>query len=101
MSNIDANLLSELHIAGTQREPVGEGVRRWLWLAIGSVWGVALLAGAGWWFLVAQPFTVRTVAAMAPGVGSSGGAVLQATGYVTARRQATVSHRSAARSPRS
>ena len=91
MSNIDANLLSQLHIAGAEREPVNGGRQRWLWLVIGSVVVVVLLVGAGGWFLLARPIAVRTVAAVAPGVGGSGGAVLQATGYVTARRQATVS----------
>ncbi|HEX6706176.1 MAG TPA: efflux RND transporter periplasmic adaptor subunit [Albitalea sp.] len=51
---------------------------------------VLLLAGGAWWF-IARPVVVQTAAATATGGTASGGAVLQATGYVTARRQATVS----------
>lgn len=55
---------------------------------------VAALGGAGiWWWLTSGPvLAVSRVAAMAPGANAdSATAVLQATGYVTARRQATVS----------
>jgi len=53
---------------------------------------VLALAGAGgwWWFGQAQVATVRT-ATVQEGGGSGGpGAVLNATGYVTARRKATL-----------
>lgn len=55
---------------------------------------VAALGGSGiWWWLASGPvLVVSPVAAMAPGANAdSATAVLQATGYVTARRQATVS----------
>ena len=70
---------------------VGSGVPRWLWPALAVLVGIALLAGASWWFLGARPLAVQTAAAVAPGAGGSANAVLQATGYITARRQATVS----------
>jgi RND family efflux transporter MFP subunit len=51
------------------------------------------LAGAGWWWLSgAKAIEVDIATAAVPSTGNSGPlAVLQATGYVTARRQATVS----------
>ena len=90
MSNIDSKLLSELHIDGQQRESEGRRGQRWLWPALAAVLVVLLLAGAGWWFLGARPIAVQTATASAPGAGGTA-AVLQATGYITARRQATVS----------
>jgi RND family efflux transporter MFP subunit len=81
-----------LRIAHDQREDDGAAApRRWPWVAAGSVVVVALLAGAGWWFFAGQPVAVKTANAAAPGPGGGAGALLQATGYVTARRQATVS----------
>ena len=91
MSKIDANLLNELRIEGQHREHDGGGAPRWLWPAVGSALVIVLLAAAGWWFLTARPVAVQTAAAVAPGAGGAAGALLQATGYVTARRQATVS----------
>ena len=91
MSKIDANLLNELRIEGQHREHDGGGAPRWLWPAVGGVLVIVLLGAAGWWFLTARPVAVQTAAALAPGAGGAAGALLQATGYVTARRQATVS----------
>lgn len=49
-------------------------------------------AGAGWWFMSNKPLIVETVTAIAPtSEAATASAILQATGYVTARRQATVS----------
>ena len=91
MSNIDANLLNELRIGGEQREEDG-GPPRWLWPAVAAVLVLALLAGAGWWFFFGdRPIAVQTAAATAPGAAGAAGAILQATGYITARRTATVS----------
>ena len=57
--------------------------------------GVALLALVGGllWFALARaaPPTVRAASARAAGQAAEGGSVLDASGYVTARRQATVS----------
>jgi RND family efflux transporter MFP subunit len=92
LSDNNATLLNALRIDGQQRESEGSGVPPWLWPALGALVVALLLAGAAWWFLGARPTVVQTATAIAPGAGSSsGGAVLQATGYITARRQATVS----------
>jgi len=89
---IDANLLNELRIEGKERDDEGGGAPRWLWPVLGGVVVLALLAGAAWWFLVGRPLVVQVASATAPGgAGAAGGVVLQATGYVTARRAATVS----------
>jgi len=90
-TDIDTNLLNELRIEGRHREDEGGGPPRWLWWALAAVLAAALLAGAGWWFLGARAIPVQTATAVAPGAGGSAAAVLQATGYITARRQATVS----------
>ena len=54
---------------------------------------VAVAGGAGWWLLRAQPIEVELVTATAApaGGGSQAAAVLNASGYVVARREATVS----------
>ena len=88
---IDANLLNELRIQRTERDDHG-GPPRWLWIALAIVVVVALLAAGGWWFWTSRPVAVQTATATAPAGGAtSAGAVLQATGYVTPRRRATVS----------
>src|SRR5207249_12231429 len=53
----------------------------------------ALLALAGGWLWLAGPAppAVRTAVARRAGEGPTAGSVLDASGYVTARRQATVS----------
>jgi RND family efflux transporter MFP subunit len=91
LSEFDASLLNELRIEGQQREQAGRGTPRWLWVVLGAVVLLVLLAGAGWWFLGGQPMAVQTATAAPPNAGGAAGAILQATGYVTARRQATVS----------
>jgi RND family efflux transporter MFP subunit len=88
----NANLLSELRIEGRQRDIDGDGGRRWLWPVVAGVLVVAVLGGgAAWWFLGARPLPVQVATATAPGAGGAAGAILQATGYITARRMATVS----------
>ena len=92
MSDIDSKLLNQLRIGGEHREDEGGGSRRGLWLALGGVLAVALFAAAAWWQFAPRTIAVQTAMAIAPGSGgAAAGAVLQATGYVTARRQATVS----------
>ncbi|MEP6505577.1 MAG: efflux RND transporter periplasmic adaptor subunit, partial [Betaproteobacteria bacterium] len=56
-----------------------------------AVLATALAAGGAWWLLAGRPTTVQVATATAPGSGATAGAVLQATGYVTPRRRATVS----------
>ena len=82
-----SDLLKELRI---DRDPRPRRSRA-RWLAVAAVALLALAAGA-WlvWARVAPP-TVRTVAARAAATAGGAGSVLDASGYVTARRQATVS----------
>lgn len=88
---IDTGLLKELRIDGAQREDRG-GVPTWAWGLIASAVVLALAGGAGWWFLAgSRPVAVQTATVRANGQAAAANAVLQATGYVTARRMATVS----------
>ena len=84
------DLLSELKISRQDREDHDDGVRRWPVFAGVAIVLVVLVAGGLWWWSGTRTVEVQTVTASAPSAGDSG-AVLQATGYVTARRQATVS----------
>lgn len=89
MSNSD--LLKELSIERHQREEHSGGSGHWPWI-VGAIVLVLLVAGfGGWWMLGHRAVTVHTATAVAAANDPGAGAVLQATGYVTARRQATVS----------
>lgn len=81
-------LLNQLRIDRNKVEPPS----RVPWI-VALVALVLLSAAAAWWWMSSQrSFEVSEVTAIAPSAGGSGAAtVLQATGYVTARRQATVS----------
>jgi RND family efflux transporter MFP subunit len=83
-----SDLLSELRIDPSARAPRGAS-RRWLLLAV----ALLLTAGGGIWFALAHTGrpTVRTAVARAASQGQAAVSVLDASGYVTARRQATVS----------
>ena len=90
MSNAD--LLKELRIDRSQREDhASHGPSRWPWIVGVIVAVLVILGGAGWMLLTDRPVSVQTAVAVSPANNSEAGAVLQATGYVTARRQATVS----------
>src|SRR6185369_5613754 len=65
------------------------GSRRWVWIAV-AVLLLLFAAGAFAWFRLPRPAEVRTAEAHQKS-GAAAGAVLNASGYVTARRQATVS----------
>jgi RND family efflux transporter MFP subunit len=82
-----SELLKELRIDRNGR-PARTGGRRLLVAAV----AVAVLAAAGWlaWARLGVP-TVRTVAARAAAPAGGAASVLDASGYVTARRAATVS----------
>ena len=84
------DLLNELKIERHHREDHDDGTRRWPLLVGLAVLLLVVLGGAWFWWSGARAVEVQTVTASAPSVGDSG-AVLQATGYVTARRQASVS----------
>ena len=83
-------LLGQLRIDRTADERTGIP-RRW-WLAI-AVTAVVLAVGAigARWFLGGPRVEVEAATAEPPAQGGGATAILQATGYVTARRQATVS----------
>jgi RND family efflux transporter MFP subunit len=92
----NADLLKELRIDRHQRDDHADGGGRWPWIAGTAVLVLLLvllllLAAAAWIFIGNRATPVRVAAAVAPSSDSESGAVLQATGYVTARRQATVS----------
>ncbi len=85
-------MLKELRIEGAQREDHDGGPPKWVWRLGAGVVVLALSGAAGWWFLAgSKAVPVQTATARANGQGPSADAVLQATGYVTARRMATVS----------
>ncbi|GGA09259.1 efflux RND transporter periplasmic adaptor subunit [Dyella caseinilytica] len=90
MSNTD--LLKELRIERHQREDHNSGGSgRWVWIIAAIVLAIVVLGVGGWWMSSHRAIAVHTATAVAAGSDPSAGAVLQATGYVTARRQATVS----------
>ncbi len=73
-----------------EREPVRPTSRRWVgWLALVLVLAAAG-GGAWWWFSRERPIEVEAVAVTQRQAGAQA-SVLNATGYVTARRRATVS----------
>ena len=86
--NSKADLLKELRI---ERQPEPPPSRRGLWIALAVV-AVILLAAAAWALLGGERgLEVRTATATAIGGGSGAASVLDASGYVVARRMATVS----------
>ena len=85
-----SDLLKELRIDSRQREDSG-GAARWPWIAGAIVLAIVLLGGGAWFFFGGKTFDVQAATAIVPAAGGGDAAVLQATGYVTARREATVS----------
>jgi RND family efflux transporter MFP subunit len=83
-------LLHQLRIDRGLREETAE-VRRWPWVVGGAL--LLVLIGAGLWLMKSGHTAVAVHSAMAQPMTSGGPStsVLDATGYVTARRQATVS----------
>ena len=72
---------------GEEPEPRGRGRA----FALGAA-ALVVVAGAAFWLLRAHPVPVRTATVEeSAGVAGGAAAVLNASGYVTARRQATVS----------
>ena len=85
----DRSALDALRIERKGEAEAARGPRRWRWVV-----GIAVLAAAavalGGWLARPNALPVR-VATVRDAGGATAGAVLNATGYVTARRQATVS----------
>ncbi len=91
MTVSQAELLKELRIAKEQRDDHGQGPGRWPWIVLAMLAVLALVGAGAWWAMGHRAIAVRTAVAVSPASDPGAGAVLQATGYVTARRQATVS----------
>ena len=85
----DADLLNALKIDRDQREDRDGARGAWPWIVAVAI--AVLLAVGAWLMLARRAIPVKTATAVSAAAGSDAGAVLQATGYVTARRQATVS----------
>jgi RND family efflux transporter MFP subunit len=91
------SLASQLKIdrdAPRRRRRRDEGGLPWLWIVLAAVL-VAAAVGGGAWFLIVRPdLTEVEIAAAKPawtGAAAQGGTLLDASGYVVARREATVS----------
>ncbi|HEX5305460.1 MAG TPA: efflux RND transporter periplasmic adaptor subunit [Dyella sp.] len=87
----NAELLKQLRIDRDQREDVDGSGHRGRWIVLGAGLVLLVLGAGGWWWTAHRAVTVQTAVAASPGKQGEAGAVLEATGYVTARRQATVS----------
>lgn len=79
--------LSALKIDPDQREPGGRGAA---WMVAGLV-AAAAVVGVAWWSMSDRATLVEAAAVETRTGGPAAGAVLNASGYVTARRRATVS----------
>ena len=87
--NSPADLLKELRIDRSAAPPPS---RRGLWAALAGLIVLLVVAGAAWaWFGRDKGIEVHTAAVVAIGNGGASSSVLDATGYVVARRMATVS----------
>ena len=89
--SVKARLLQELRIdrsAGAEESSLWRGWRLAVVLALLCLAGAAV---AAFMLLRAPRFEVEAAVAVAPSAGGGSSAILQATGYVTARREATVS----------
>ena len=90
MSTSNADLLKSLKIDRSAPPPAAS--KRGLWIALAVVAALLVIGIAGWViFGRAKGIEVKTAEVVAIGNGSGSPSVLDATGYVVARRMATVS----------
>jgi RND family efflux transporter MFP subunit len=85
---VDQNLLKELRIEDSERDRGGR--RHWL-RAVIAVALLAALGSGGYYAFLGQALAVAIATAVPPAATAGAVPVLEATGYVTARREATVS----------
>ena len=71
--------------------PASPATRRRGWIGGLLLAAAVILAVAGWWWLHPRAVTVQTMSVAVQGGDSSGGSILNASGYVVAQQQATVS----------
>jgi HlyD family secretion protein len=92
LAGVVADLKDELSALRIERAPETGGSRWVAWLAAVLLIGAAA-AGVWFWIVREKPMVVEAAAVQERAVGGPGGgaAVLNASGYVTARRRATVS----------
>ncbi|MBS0433157.1 MAG: efflux RND transporter periplasmic adaptor subunit [Proteobacteria bacterium] len=92
-TNLDdhGDLLKQLRIERGQREDDGARRPRWPWIVGAVVVLVLIAAAAAVYALRSEAVEVQVATAVAPAAAGDSAAVLQATGYVVARREATVS----------
>lgn len=88
--NDHSDLLHQLRIDRGQRDDDDARRPRWPWIA-GVVVALLIAAGAAAYFLRGRAIEVEAATAVSLSANNDNAAVLQATGYVVARRQATVS----------
>ena len=91
--NASAELLKELRIDRSAPPPLGPAPsRRWLWIVIGLVVALLLVLGVGALLGGKKAVSVQTAPVVAMNqAGAGNSSVLDASGYVVARRMATVS----------
>jgi RND family efflux transporter MFP subunit len=87
-----SNLLRQLRIAPSERDGASAGPRpKVLYIALGFVALTSLVSAWAYWKWHSRPFAVEIATALVPSTAQGPAAILQASGYVTARREATVS----------